>query len=479
MFATLTRWLPIAVVAAIALWLRTASLNQRPMHADEANQAVKTGELLETGKYQFDPRDHHGPTLYYAAVPVAWLRGEHTLATLSETTVRLVPALAGTVAVILIALLAMPLGRLPATAAAALLAVAPANVYFSRYFIQESLLLTFTLGAFWCAHRWWITGRITWAVSAGAFVGLMQATKASAPLFLFAAIVSAFALRPPPPVSAKWPRALALALLAALFVAAALYSSFGTHLSGLRDAVSVYGFAAGRVTGISGHEKPWWYYFQILTWHRDGGLLFQEAAFVLLAAVGFIAGFLLRQPQLRAAAIYVTIVATALSATPYKTPWHLIHFIPPMAVLAAGLLVTWRSRIMIAAAIVAAVITLQFEQTKLVAFLRPADARNPFAYVHSSPDVLKFHPLAVAARAQKPEAPILVISEEYWPLPWYFRDLTRVGYFNSPPDSCDGAMVITSATQAETVRARLHGSYREKLIGLRPDFLCVVFVPES
>ena len=27
------------------------------MHADEANQAVKFGELLETGRYAFDPRD--------------------------------------------------------------------------------------------------------------------------------------------------------------------------------------------------------------------------------------------------------------------------------------------------------------------------------------------------------------------------------------------------------------------------------------
>ena len=122
---------------------------------------------------------------------------------------------------------------------------------------------------------------------------------------------------------------------------------------------------------------------------------------------------------------------------------------------------------------------MQYEQTKFVVFGRPTDARNPFAYVHSSPDVLKFHELAVAARAKKPRAPIVVISEEYWPLPWYFRDLPLVGYWNTPPDACDGALVITSASQAEAVRARLHGKYREKLVGLRPDFLCVVFNPES
>ena len=49
----------------------------RPMHHDEANQAVRFGRLLETGEYRYDRRDHHGPTLYYLTLPVAWLRGPH------------------------------------------------------------------------------------------------------------------------------------------------------------------------------------------------------------------------------------------------------------------------------------------------------------------------------------------------------------------------------------------------------------------
>ena len=48
------------------------------MHHDEANQAVKFGALLETGAYQYDRNDHHGPTLYYLTLPSAWLRGQAT-----------------------------------------------------------------------------------------------------------------------------------------------------------------------------------------------------------------------------------------------------------------------------------------------------------------------------------------------------------------------------------------------------------------
>ena len=57
------------VVLAIALAMRLPRLDQRPMHGDEANQAVRAGLLLDTGTYHYDPNDHHGPVLYFAALP--------------------------------------------------------------------------------------------------------------------------------------------------------------------------------------------------------------------------------------------------------------------------------------------------------------------------------------------------------------------------------------------------------------------------
>jgi predicted membrane-bound mannosyltransferase len=70
------------------------------------------------------------------------------------------------------------------------------------------------------------------------------------------------------------------------------------------------------------------------------------------------------------------------------------------------------------------------------------------------------------------------VSEEYWPLPWYLRGLPGVGYWSTPPADCDAPLLIVSATQAEAVRARLHGSYRTALLGLRPGFICVVYTRE-
>jgi uncharacterized protein (TIGR03663 family) len=483
MSQSLPRWLPLALIALAALVWRGWGLAARPMHADEANQAVKAGELLEGGRYAYDPSDHHGPVLYYAVLPVAWARGQATLAELDEVTVRLVPAVAGALSVLLLGFLAAPLGRWPSLAACAFLAASPPAVYYSRYFVQETLLVAFTLGAFLCARRWWATGRLGWAAAAGACLGLMQATKESAPLFVLCALVALLAAGrlPRREAGGRPVAAVAACASAAVLVVALFYSSFGSHLCGLRDALGAYREAAVRLgSGGTGHEKPWWYYVRLFAWERSGGLTFEQAGFSILALAG--AGVALSggPPLLRWAAAYTGLVLLALSAVAYKTPWHAVHLVPGLAILAAGALAFLSRRRAGAVAAVAAtlaVLAMLAFQSDRVSRAYASDARNPYAYVHSSPDVLKFRALADRAMSLSPVRPVRVISEEYWPLPWYFRGLQGVGYWNTLPQECDGAMVVASAGLAEAVAARLHGPYDRAYLGLRPGFVCVVFTP--
>jgi uncharacterized protein (TIGR03663 family) len=512
------RWLPLALLTLGAFWLRTHDLDRRAMHADEANQAVKLGQLLDAGRYEFDPRDHHGPTLYFAAAPIAWLRGERSLAALTENTVRLVPALFGTLSVLLLCALGTALCRdgsvsphdrstalcWPALAAGAFMAASPPAVYYSRYFIQETLLVTFTLATFLCARRAWVTGATRWSIAAGVSIGLMQATKASAPLFLLivviAAVVAFWVCRLREPDSAASPsaraaaeprpqlrsrqRQMGIALLATFVTAGLLYSSFGTHWSGLRDALTVYAEAFTRFgadAGPTGHEKPWWYYLRIFGWHREGGLVWHQVAFSAVAAAGLVVAFVRRERFLVGVAVYTLGVVAAFSFFAYKTPWHTVHFVPGMALLGAGTLAAiarLRTGRLVAVAFALVVLATLYQQTGRAAFLRPGDQRNPYAYVHSSHDVLKYRPLAEAAAARAPDQPIHVISEEYWPLPWYLRGIPRVGFYTTPPENCDGALVIVSASQADAVRAKLQRRYRESFLGLRPGFACILFTPE-
>jgi len=178
-----SRFLFVAIFLAVgagALAFRLPLLGRRPMHADEAVQARIFRDLWQEGRYVYRPEEFHGPTLPYATLPSAWLGDAETFAETTEATNRIVPVLFGVGMVLLVWLLADGLGRPAAVCAAVLLAVSPAMVFYSRYYIHETLLVFFTLAAIGFGWRWVRTGRLAWCLGCGACVGLMQATKETA-----------------------------------------------------------------------------------------------------------------------------------------------------------------------------------------------------------------------------------------------------------------------------------------------------------
>src|SRR5918999_1467433 len=156
--------LVIVLALGAGLALRLARLDVRPMHHDEANQAVKFGALLEHGEYRYDAHDHHGPTLYYLTLPAAALRGQTTLASLDEWTLRGVPVAFGVATILLLPLLSSALGRTAVLTSALLLALSPAMVFYSRMFIQESLFACFTLAFVIALGRLVTDGGLLWSV---------------------------------------------------------------------------------------------------------------------------------------------------------------------------------------------------------------------------------------------------------------------------------------------------------------------------
>ena len=72
-FHPLTAFIFLLAGLALALW--SFSLDRRPMHNDEAVNAIKFGRLWEHGGYKYDPNEHHGPSLYYATLVLNRLTG--------------------------------------------------------------------------------------------------------------------------------------------------------------------------------------------------------------------------------------------------------------------------------------------------------------------------------------------------------------------------------------------------------------------
>ena len=185
----------IVTMLALALAFRLAGPDLRPMHHDEANQAVKFGMLVETGEYRYDRNDHHGPTLYYLTLPSAWIRGQTTLASLDGRTLRVVPAIFGAGLILLFPLLAGGFGRTAVTTSALLAALSPVLTYYSRFYIQESLFVFFALAFLIALGHYVQRPRVAWAFSAGVFAGLAYSTKETSLIVLSAAVAASVLAR--------------------------------------------------------------------------------------------------------------------------------------------------------------------------------------------------------------------------------------------------------------------------------------------
>ena len=312
------------------------SILNRTFHPDEANQAFTTGRLLETGTYCYNPQDHHGPTLYYAAATLQKAAGHHSTATLDPTLLRCTPLLFAVLALVFGALAIRKItGRIGhGLLFALLLGTSPLFVFFATDFIQEMLLAAFTMMMFWSAVGYWhsaqplttnhqplTTKKIkpgTWAILFGIAAGLAFATKETA-ILTFAAAAIAFLVSnllfkvssstPQPETRNQKPETpnsklqtlnskqetlnskletlnsklfhFILALAGFTLTSLLLYSSFASNWQGVYNAfiaapLSYLHRAAGSTVsqGAAAHVHPWWQYLYWMFGDEHGFLLF-------------------------------------------------------------------------------------------------------------------------------------------------------------------------------------------------------------
>lgn len=492
-------WGVFAAAVGLGLWLRLADPDARPMHHDEANQAVRFGTLLETGEYRYDRHDHHGPTLYYLTLPVAWGRGQWTLAALDERTLRMVPASFGAGLLLLFLPLARGLGRGAVSAAAVLAAVSPVLTYYSRFYIQESLFAFFALAFVIALGRYALRPSMVTAILAGAAAGLAYATKETS-LIVLPAAAAACAIAAG--LSGRGRAALAagsrtLAVHALAFLGAALlpallfYTAFFSHPAGLIDAVSAVPVYLSRGVEAGPHAQPSAYYLRMLAWSSSGGLVWTDALVLILAAAGFVHGFAMRRTSFWP--LYISLYALGtlaiFSAVRYKTPWNVLPSYAGLVLMAgvgaAALFSRTRHRV-VRVLLILALATGAWQlaaQSVRASFRYPADERNPYAYAHTSPDYLRLVARVHDLAAHHPDGRELLIAVvagpyEQWPFPWYARGLARVGYWSRAAEApLDTAPVILASQEhAAGVEATLGDRYVSEFYGLRPGVLLTLFV---
>ncbi|HZM02921.1 MAG TPA: flippase activity-associated protein Agl23 [Candidatus Saccharimonadales bacterium] len=467
------------LIVVLALALRLPQLNLRPMHNDEGVNAMKFRALWNDNKYQYDPNEFHGPALPYFTLPAAWLDTPHDFNDFSETTFRRVTAVFGVGLIFLLLLLRRDLGHAETLWASLFLAISPAMVFYSRYYIHEMLLVFFTALAFIAAWRYAGNRKPGWCLLAGAGLGLMFASKET---FVFAVLSVVLAVGcarwrgPKLNQRAPWNYQHIMAGLGlAAVVAFLFFSSFLTNLAGPLDAIKTYGPWIHRAGGASPHTHPWNFYFtRLLCYQAKGGPFWTEALIVGLAIAGFgaaLAGRASNVLLMRIIAFYtgwMTLIYTVLA---YKTPWCLLGFFHGMILLAALGAVTllrvckppWLKGA-VAILLAAATVQLGWQAWRGNFATDPGgvpycdSAKNPYVYSQTTPDILRLIATVQGLANVSPQGYGTVVEvmspQSYWPLPWYLRRFVHIGFFNEIPAQPLASIMIVSSD--------LHAAFDER-----------------
>ncbi len=444
-----------ALVVLATAFVRFYHLNLKLFHHDEAIHAWFSWELLTKGTYTYDPM-YHGPILYYITAGMFRIFGD------SDLVGRLVPALLGVLIVVLVYFV-YRLGYLDqrqSLLAGLLIMLSPDLVYFSRFLRHDIFMLFFTFLLVVAVLYYIERKQLRFAALAGLSAGLALSCKEEMPLIiiLFGAYFLYLVVRkkvtlPPTKV---FLRDLAVAVLIVAGVMAVLYSFFGLHVDTL----------------WTGPVKAIEHWLSMHNQQRLGGppyfyvLLFglYEVPIVILAGASVVSYAVLRlrgraRARLAAAAAEIDELTGVAPATPKppavdrrneffifclvwmagtmlmygyigeKVPWLIIQQLLPMCLAATWCLREkppeervvrhdawkWVTVAFIVFSVFAPIYGLGLAYTTHhVQFVRE-DISEPIVQVQNSEDLRGvFADMNAADR-------VVIASQNYWPLPWYFR----------------------------------------------------------
>ena len=479
-------------IAAISIFCLAAVLrlydpSLAPLHHDEGVNGNFLLTLVREGRYHYDPANYHGPTLYYITAVIPWafkiLFGTAARDTygLSTFVIRLIPALFGLGTVALIFTLRRYLGSVAALVAALLLAISPGAVYLSRYFIHETLFVFFTLGIVVSGLKFYAMRNPVYLLLASASAAMLFATKETAMIsagVLVLAVASTVVYRrllgmEPSKVSTQsqpfiedlgGPLALALWIGLAVVVFVLLnvffYSSFfQNYPQGVYDALKT--FEIWSKTGKSAHVHPPETY---LIW-----LTKQESALLFLGVIG--AALVVFKPKNSFAlfsALWAFGLIAAYSLVPYKTPWLVLNFILPLSLIAGfavqSIYELERGKLYLPLIVLGIAVVIGAYQTIDLNFINYDNDSTYYVYVYAhtrrQTKQLVDEIDKIAQETEGAKTGITIVSREYWPLPWYLRNYSRVGYYGHMTPTTE-PIIIASDDQRAEVESTFGELYKE------------------
>lgn len=401
------------------------------LHHDEAIHAWFTYDLITKGTYLYDPM-YHGPLLYYLTGAAFLLFKD------SDMIVRLLPAAFGAAIIPLFWVLYRHgwLSRNHALFAAVFFALSPSMVYFSRFLRHDIFQLFFTVLLLVAVLLYFDSGKWQYAIIAAVSAACGLCLKEDMPFTLlifgsFFAFMIAGGRLPVPP---RWKRDAGAGLLVMAGIGLVFYTTFFLHPEMFIQAPFK---AIEHWMGVHGNCRlcggPYWYLLILCMYELPLAILaivtvwqfgirekgfgeIRKNIFHYFSAVkggtGLVrdfSGITDKSRFLVLFALYWAVLSMIFYAyVGEKVPWLLIHQLFPI-ILLASYRMSGKKRIM-------GIITCLYLLVMMAhVCYTPADINEPIVQVQNSEDMRDVMELIDNS------ASVVVTSESYWPLPWYYR----------------------------------------------------------
>jgi len=238
-----------------------------------------------------------------------------------------------------------------------------------------------------------------------------------------------------------------VALAIFILVNVLFYSSFFTNYpKGVSDALKTLNLWRQRTHE---HEHPWYQYTYWLLW--------EEGILVVLSGLGALIALWRANSRL---ALFLALwsfgLLAAYSLVGYKTPWISLNFIVPMA-LTAGYTLQFAydklrefHAVALAPLMAVAIIAFCGYQLYQLNFVHYDDDQLPYVYAHTKRQMLTMID-KVESIAQKngtgTDTGVAIVSPDYWPLPWYFRNYKKVGYYQQIVPTNEPIIIASKAQE--------------------------------
>ncbi|MBT7277144.1 MAG: TIGR03663 family protein [Candidatus Marinimicrobia bacterium] len=443
---------PILFIFILAGIFRFTQLSDRPMHGDEAINAVKLAEVMDAGRFDYNPHQHHGPIFYYTSALFAAVHGLWDIQEFHESFLRGITAFVGLILIWLAFGFRKSLKNDVVLFAAGLMAISPSLVFYSRYFIHEIFVVTMTFEFMVGIYQFHKSKKQSWLILSGLALGGMMAAKETWPIIVFSMLASYVILHYKIGLRIKIPLKKILFVIGIAFgLAFIFFSDFLQDIPNSTDFISAFSPYIDRVSSERIHNQPWYYYLNILfpfgysgnSLHWGEGMLF--IVFLLNLRIK-------KQPTIVSFLFWYSIILLAiLSIIPYKTPWNVLGVMPGVILVASYTIYHGLEKPIIRNGVIGLLFGFMFLHSYSFNFIHESDQNNPNIYAHPTMDVITIKS-KIYDIADQVDAPIFIIAsnDDYWPFPWYLRHMENVGYWNHVPKNVGDASIILLSPDLES-----------------------------